>query len=77
MMAASEFSRANSLANDGGGKEMQNCLLRAKELLGVAETDPSIPQTTGIKLFNLTNKLLKFPKLDPKLLYDQSMALAS
>ncbi len=77
MMAASEFSRASNLAANGGGKERQNCLLRAKELLGVMETDGSIPKTTASKLLALTN-IMKDPFLaDPSSMYKKSMQLAS
>lgn len=77
MMAASEFSRADSLANNGGGKELRSCLLRAKELLGITETDPSIPSLKGIKIFALTRSLVDPSTVVPKTLYNRSMALAS
>ena len=77
MMAASEFSRASNLANHGSGKELQNCLLRAKELLGVIETDPTIPPPSAIKLLGLSKKLTKPLHINPKSLYNQSMSLAS
>ena len=77
MMAASEFSRASNLSRNGGGKELKGCLLRAKELLGVIEIDPSIPQAAGIKLAGLANKLIEPSRINLKTLYNQSMSLAS
>ena len=77
MMAASEFSRADSLSNNGGGKELKSCLLRAKELLAVMETDLSIPQSSAIKLQQITRAMVRPFEADPKGLYSQSMRLAS
>jgi hypothetical protein len=77
MMAASEFSRAESLSNNGGSKELKSCLLRAKELLGVMETDSSIPSSQGAKLFHLTKSLVNPFKINPKRLYNKSMGLVS
>jgi hypothetical protein len=77
MMAASEFSRAESLSNNGGGKELRSCLLRAKELLAVMETDPSIPSSSGIRLFRFTKALISPFEINPKTLYNKSMELVS
>ena len=77
MMVASEFSRAESLSNNGGGKELKNCLLRAKELFGVLETDASIPVATARKLLPLTKELLTPLKANPGSLYNKAMRLAS
>ncbi|MBU0686522.1 MAG: hypothetical protein KKB81_01530 [Candidatus Margulisbacteria bacterium] len=77
MMAASEFSRAESLANNGGGKELKSCLLRGKELLGITETDPSIPSSKGVRIFNLTRSLVSPVAVAPKTLYRIAMRLAA
>lgn len=76
-MAASEFSRASSLRNDGKGKELSNCLMRAKELLGILEINPSIPKITAIKLLSLTNQMINPLEVDPNSMYKKSMLLAS
>ncbi len=73
MMAASEFSRADSLGASKG-KELNNCLLRAKELIGVMEIDPTIPQSSALALLAMT-KTLANP--DSKTLYLQAMKLAA
>jgi len=77
MMAASEFSRADSLSHNGGGKEKESCLLRAKELLGIMETDGSIPQAFGLKLLPILREMVNPFDIDPKSLYSRSMHLAS
>lgn len=77
MMAASEFSRAESLSNNGGGRELRSCLLRAKELMAVMETDPSIPLSSGSRLFLLTKALVRLFEINPKTLYNRSMELVS
>ena len=87
MMAASEFSRADSLSKNGPsmpsnfealgankGKEINNCLLRAKELIGILEIDPTIPQSSARALLAMI-KTLTHP--DPKTLYLQAMQLAA
>ncbi|MBN2057699.1 MAG: hypothetical protein JW782_02765 [Candidatus Saganbacteria bacterium] len=77
MMAASEFSRATSLSKNGGGKELRSCLMRAKELFSVLETDPSIPTDHGLQLQKLARKMIDPFKADPKSLYNKSMRLSS
>lgn len=77
MMAASEFSRAQSLSQNGGGKEVKSCLLRAKELLGIMETDNKIPQASGLRLLPLLRDMVNLFEIDPKKLYSRSMRLAS
>jgi hypothetical protein len=77
MMAASEFSRAESLSNNGGGKELKSCLLRAKELLAVMETDPAIPSSLGLKLQQITKTMISPFEINPKIMYQKSMRLAS
>ncbi len=77
MMAASEFSRAESLSKNGGGKELKSCLLRAKELLAVLETDSSIPSSCALKLQQIMRMMVDPFKASPKNLYNRSMRLAS
>lgn len=77
MMTASEFSRANSLANNGGGKELKHCLLRAKEIFSVLETDPSIPSQTGLKLIPIARSLIDLAKSKSGYLYTKAMDIAS
>ena len=77
MMAASEFSRANSLSGKGNGKELVNCLMRAKELLGILEINPAIPKATAAKILPLTLQMVNPLKVDPFYMYKNSMALAS
>jgi len=77
MMTASEFSRAESLSHIGGGKEKESCMLRAKELLGIMETDSRIPQVFGLKLLPILREMTNPFDVDPKSLYIRSMFLAS
>ncbi|MEA3493734.1 MAG: hypothetical protein U9R38_05045 [Candidatus Margulisiibacteriota bacterium] len=56
-MTASELSRAHSLSKNGGGKELEMCFLRAKELFGVLEVDSSLRPATAIKLLPIMRKL--------------------
>lgn len=77
MMAASEFSRAKNLSDNGGGKEIKSCLLRAKELLAVLETDPAIPISPALKLQKITRIMVRPFDIDPRSLYSKSMRLAS
>ena len=76
MMAASEFSRAESLSKNGGGKELKSCLLRAKELLAVLETAPSIPQSSALELKKITRAMVDPFSVNPEVLYNKSMRLA-
>ena len=77
MMAASEFSRAESLSHNGGGKEKESCLLRAKELMGIMETDDRVPRSSDLKLQPLLRVMVNPFEADPKRLYSISMRLAS
>ena len=77
MMAASEFSRAKSLSDNGGGKELKSCLLRAKELLAVMETDSRIPSSSGLQLQSLLRSMVNPFDTDPNKLYLKSMSLAT
>lgn len=76
-MAASEFSRAISLSKNGKGEERLNCLYRAKELFGILEIDPSIPQETAAKLLPITQQMTRPQQTNPSSMYKKSMALAS
>jgi len=77
MMAASEFSRAKSLSDKSGGKEIKSCLLRAKELLAVMETDSQVPSASGLKLQPLLRAMANPFDVDPQKLYLKSMSLSS
>lgn len=77
LMIASEFSRAERLSKNGGGKEVEMCVLRAKELLGVLESDPSVPVNVGRSLFAILHQIMKPEKMRYGRLYNSFMALAS
>jgi hypothetical protein len=77
MMAASEFSRADSISNNGGGKEYESCFLRAKELLAVLETDRSIPAQSGLKLNKFIKMTIAPSNIRAKTIYHKAMALAA
>lgn len=77
MMAASEFSRAGSLVDSGGGRELKSCLLRAKELFSVLETDLSIPQAPALKLQQIARDMVDPFDVNPEKMYHKSMMLAS
>ncbi len=42
-MVACELSRAASLLDQGGGDEVNGCIRRARELMGILESAPAIP----------------------------------
>jgi hypothetical protein len=77
LMIASELSRAEHLSKNGGGKEVGMCVLRAKELFGVLESDPSVPADIGMSLFAMIHKITKPAKMQYGRLYNSFMALAS
>lgn len=49
-MVASELSRIDGLLGQGGGPEIQGCLDRARELLGVLESTSAAPIDAGVAL---------------------------
>ena len=53
-MVDSELSRACNLLKQGGGAEVSGCLMRARELMGVLESQPVIPEEYGPKLLDVT-----------------------
>ena len=73
LMAASEFSRAESLSDNGGGRELKNCLLRAKELLGVTESDHTIPNKQALNLLKITRQMADMSNVNPGKIYKLSM----
>jgi hypothetical protein len=77
LMIASEMSRAEHLSRNGGGTEVEMCILRAKELFGVLESDPSLPSTTARSLLAMLYKITKSSKIQYGKLYNSFMALAS
>ena len=56
-MIASELSRASHLTEQGGGPEVLGCLQRARELLGVLESSPSVPRETALPLLKVAEEL--------------------
>ena len=76
LMIASELSRANSLSQDGGGAEVNMCLMRAKELLGVLEIDPSLPPNIGLSLLPILKKRFPSFRRNYATLYNKFMTLA-
>jgi hypothetical protein len=56
-MVDSELSRACSLLEQGGGAEVRGCLLRARELMGVLESQPVIPEEHGLRLLEVTRSM--------------------
>jgi hypothetical protein len=56
-MVDSELSRACNLLKQGGGAEVSGCLMRARELMGVLESQPVIPEEHGIRLLEVTRSM--------------------
>jgi hypothetical protein len=75
-MAASEFSRASSLVK-GGGPEVEMCQNRAKEIIGVIESERSLPSNIGQQLMGIINDVVNAPRKNYQAYYDQLMQLAS
>jgi len=78
-MIASELSRALHLKKNGGRKEVENCLLRAKELLGVLESSSKIPAEIGLKLLPIMKEFINYNYIPPKefkCLYNKCMLLS-
>ena len=78
--AASELSRATSMLESGDGERARTALLRARELLGVLETSPALPEAWGGPLLDLVRGLsMKNPgTADPaslRSIYGKAMAL--
>jgi len=79
---ASELMRAGNLAGQGATLEARNALLRARELLGVLETCPSLPESWGPELARAVTVLRTTPLDQPdpavwRSLYDSLMELCS
>jgi len=77
LMIASELSRAKHLSRNGGGSEVEMCISRAKELFGVLESEPSLPDNIGKSLFAMLYKITGPTKIQYGKLYNGFMALAS
>ena len=77
LMIASELSRAEHLSKNGGGKEIEMCILRAKELFGVLESKPSLPLNIAYGLLAMLNEIAKSSNIKYGKLYNGFMALAS
>ncbi|MFH1709907.1 MAG: hypothetical protein ABH860_02400 [bacterium] len=77
LMIASELSRADHLSKNGGGAEVETCILRAKELFGVLESEPSLPYNIGRRLLTMLHKITRPSKIQYGKLYNSFMALAS
>ena len=75
-MAASEYSRANSLFKQGG-PEVEMCQNRAKEIIGVIESEKSLPSSIGQQLMAIINDVVNAPRKNYQSYYDQLMQLAS
>jgi len=77
LMIASELSRADHLSKNGGGTEVEMCLLRAKELFGVLESERSIPIKSATSLLSMLKEMTKPSNIMYGKLYNNFMALAS
>lgn len=56
-MIASELSRVRHLRESGGGPEIIGCLQRARELFGVLESSPRLPQEVAAVLAEFAREL--------------------
>jgi len=77
LMIASEMSRADHLSRNGGGAEVGMCVLRAKELFGVLESEPSIPENIAKRLVTMIDEIMKPSNIRYGKLYNNFMAFAS
>ena len=77
LMTASELSRADHLSKNGGGKEVEMCVSRAKELFGVLESEPSLPLKIAHSLLAMLNEITKSSDIKYGKLYNNFMALSS
>ena len=56
-MVDSEIVRAKNLLEQGGGSEVTGCFQRAREIMGVLESNPAIPEQFGPDLLVLVRML--------------------
>lgn len=77
LMIASELSRADHLSKNGGGAEVEMCVLRAKELFGVLESESSVPFKAAKRLLLMLKEFAKPSNIGYGKLYNNLMALAS
>jgi hypothetical protein len=76
-MIASEFSRAKHLSKNGGGSEVEACVLRARELFGVLESEKNIPSNIAKSLLVILKEIAKPSNIKYGKLYTNFTALAS
>lgn len=75
MMIASELSRSAHLPLKS--KEYRSSYLRAKELLGVLESDPALPQNKASKLLLYYYSFVKYYSINAGQLYEKFMDLSA
>ena len=75
MMIASELSRAAHLPQKS--KEAKSSYLRAKELLGVLESDPDLPNNRASKMLSYYRSFTHYYSMDAGKLYEQFMKLSA
>ncbi len=80
-MIASELARVRHLSQQGGGPEVLGCLQRARELLGLLESSPSLPRQEALVLLevaqDLSLPLLEKASSKAEVLYQRLMGLYS
>lgn len=77
LMIASEFSRADHLSKNGDGSEVKACVLRARELFGVLESEKNIPSNIASNLLVILKEIARPSNLKYGKLYNNFTALAS
>jgi len=75
MMIASELSRSARLPQKS--KEARSSYLRAKELLGVLESDPDLPENKASKMLSYYRSFTDHYSVDAGKLYEQFMKLSA
>jgi hypothetical protein len=75
MMIASELSRSAHLPQKS--KEARSSYLRAKELLGVLESDPGLPDDKAAKMSAYSRSFTDYYSLDAGKLYGKFMKLSA
>jgi len=75
MMIASELSRAAHLPQRS--KEYRSSYLRAKELFGVLESDPGLPEKEASQLLLYYRSFIDYHSVNAGKLYEQFMGLSA
>ena len=75
MMIASELSRSAHLPQRS--KEFRSSYLRAKELLGVLESAPGLPEKKASQLLLYYRSFIDYQSVDAGQLYEQFMGLSA